>query len=63
MTIKYRVASSAMVPRMPGALSPPAFDFVAKKRINEKARKSSACVRVGRNGGHLVRIQDIFHAP
>ena len=41
MTKKYRVASSAMVPRTPGILSFVALDFDAKKRINEKARKSS----------------------
>jgi len=40
ITRKYHVASSAMVPRMLGTLSSEAFDFAAKKVINENARKS-----------------------
>ena len=37
---KYHVASSAMVPRMLGNLNFSVFDLIAKKMINENARKS-----------------------
>jgi hypothetical protein len=44
MTRKYRVTSSAMVPKMLGTLSPGVFDLTAKKMINENARKYSVHV-------------------
>ena len=44
ITRKYRVASSAIVRRMFGILSVDAFDFAAKKMINENASKSGRYV-------------------
>ena len=43
MTRKYHVASSAMTPKIPGTLSPGASDLIAKKMVNENARKSDMC--------------------
>ena len=40
ITRKYRVASSAMVLRIVGTLSPRVPDFAAKKMIDSKARES-----------------------
>ena len=48
MTRKYRVASSAIVPKILGALKPGIFDFLAKKRINENASESDFGVVSGR---------------
>ena len=44
MTKKYRVESSAIAPRMVGIIADDFFDFIAKKTINENARKSGACI-------------------
>lgn len=40
MKRKYRVASSAMVLKIVGSLSPALFDRVIKKMVDQKARKS-----------------------
>ena len=48
MTRKYRIASSAIVPKRLGILSFFASDFEAKKTINVKARKSSKVYITGR---------------
>lgn len=40
ITKKYRVASSAMVFKILGILSPDAFDRAATKMVNENARRS-----------------------
>jgi len=40
MTKKYRVASSTMIPKMPGTLDPPVVDVFANKMINKNARES-----------------------
>ena len=40
MTRKYTVESPAMVRKIPVTLSPDAFDFTAKKTVNENARRS-----------------------
>ena len=54
ITMKYHVASSAMVARMVGILRSAALDLNAKKAINENARKSSAHIatRVSRKERH-----------
>ena len=57
ITIKYRVASCAMIPRIPGTLNPGALDAAAMKIINENARESDSCVIRGIStaGGILYR--------
>ena len=40
ITRKYHVASSAMLSKIVGALSPSTLDLLAEKIINEKARES-----------------------
>jgi hypothetical protein len=43
ITRKYRVASSAMVLKTIGILSPHASDFIARTTITENARRSDPC--------------------
>ena len=65
MTMKYHVASSAMVARMVGTLRSAAFDFTARKVINENARKSCAHIttRVSRKERHQVQVRGNPDSP
>jgi len=62
MTRKYRVASSTMVPKMPGTLGPTVFDFFAKKMINKNARESDLCALSARSA-QWSEVQKHAHAP
>jgi hypothetical protein len=44
MTRKYRVASLAIISKIPGILGPGFLDITAKKMINENTRKSDLSV-------------------
>ena len=59
MTMKYHVASSAMVARIVGTLRSAAFDPVAKKATNKNARKSGVHIatRVSRKQRHQVQVR------
>ena len=48
MTMKYRVASSAMVPKIVGTLSPAVSVLFARKMMNKEASRSYMGTQMGR---------------